>query len=191
MEDVFEEDKIFDTIDFTTLPLAKGEYENCNFVNCNFSNTDLSVTKFTECSFTGCNVSSANLHKTALRDIAFKDCKLLGLRFDTCNDMLFSVSFDHCIVNFSSFFKRKLKNAVFKHTSFHETDFTEADLSNSIFDNCDLQGAVFDNTNLEKADFVSSFNYSLDPEMNRIKKAKFSISGAVGLLTKYDIEIEL
>ncbi|HUZ61183.1 MAG TPA: hypothetical protein VMU83_20575 [Hanamia sp.] len=29
-------------------------------------------------------------------------------------------------------------------------------------------------TNLEKADFRSAFNYSIDPELNEIKKAKFS-----------------
>lgn len=189
MEEVFAEDKTFDTIDFTVAPLAKGEYEHCVFLNCDFSNTDLSGTKFTECQFTGCNLSSANLHKTALRDISFTGCKLLGLRFDTCNEMLFSVSYDHCIVNFSSFYKRKLKNASFKNTSFHEVDFTEADLSSAVFANCDLLKAVFENTILEKADFSSAYNYSLDPELNKIKKAKFSIPGVTGLLDKYNIEI--
>ncbi len=190
MEEVFEEEKKFDTIDFTILPFAKGEYENCDFLHCNFSNCDLSAVKFTECRFTGCNLSAANLHKTALRDIVFKECKLLGLRFDTCNEMLFAVSFDHCIVNFSSFYKRKMKNARFTNTSFHEVDFTEVDLSNAIFANCDLLKAVFENTILEKADFTTAYNYSLDPELNKIKKAKFSMPGLTGLLDKYNIEIE-
>ncbi len=39
-------------------------------------------------------------------------------------------------------------------------------------DNCDLNRAVFDNSILEKADFRTSLNYSIDPELNRIKKAK-------------------
>jgi fluoroquinolone resistance protein len=43
---------------------------------------------------------------------------------------------------------------------------------------------------LEKADFRTAYNYSIDPEKNRIKKAKFSIFGVTGLLDKYDIEIE-
>ena len=190
MEDVFEEEKTFDTIDFTLQALPKGEYENCTFLNCDFSNTDLSGTKFTECQFNGCNLSTVNLHKTALRDIAFKDCKLLGLRFDICNEMSFSVSFDHCIVNFSSFFKRKLKNTVFKTTSFHEVDFSDTDLSGSLFDQCDLLGAVFENSILEKTDFRSAYNYAIDPEKNRMKKALFSMPGARGLLNKYDIIIE-
>jgi hypothetical protein len=36
----------------------------------------------------------------------------------------------------------------------------------------------------------TSFNYSINPELNRIKKAKFSMPAVVGLLDKYDIEIE-
>ena len=69
-------------------------------------------------------------------------------------------------------------------------DFAESDLTGSIFDNCDLARAIFDNTNLVKADFRSAYNFSIDPDNNRIKKAKFSMVGAVGLLVKYDIEIE-
>jgi len=48
---------------------------------------------------------------------------------------------------------------------------------------------VFENTILEKVDFSTSFNYSIDPEMNKIKKAKFSLPEVIGLLNKYDIEI--
>jgi fluoroquinolone resistance protein len=59
-----------------------------------------------------------------------------------------------------------------------------------IFDNCDLKNAAFDQTILEKADFRTAFNYSIDPDNNKIKKAKFSISGLTGLLEKYNIEIE-
>jgi hypothetical protein len=53
-----------------------------------------------------------------------------------------------------------------------------------------LSGATFENTNLEKADFRTSFNYSIDPEINRIKKAKFALPEVLGLLNKYDLVIE-
>lgn len=189
MEAVFEEDKTFDIINYTTTPLAKGDYENCDFLNCNFYNTDLGKIKFTGCRFTGCNLSAANISGTALRDIVFKDCKLLGLQFDTCNEMLFEVKFEHCIINLSNFYKRKLKGSRFSSCTLIEVDFSEADLGNSVFDNCDLSGAVFENTILEKTDLTTAYNYSIDPEKNRIKKAKFSIPAVIGLLNKYDVEI--
>ena len=59
-----------------------------------------------------------------------------------------------------------------------------------MFDNCDLTRVIFDNVNMEKADFRTSFNYSIDPEINQIKKAKFFLRGISGLLDKHDIEIE-
>jgi hypothetical protein len=50
--------------------------------------------------------------------------------------------------------------------------------------------ANFDSTNLEKVDLRTAFNYSISPERNRIKKAKFSSQGLVGLLQHHDIIIE-
>jgi uncharacterized protein YjbI with pentapeptide repeats len=72
----------------------------------------------------------------------------------------------------------------------HEVDFSNCDLSAALFQNCDLRSAVFDKTILEKADLRGAFNFSINPENNKIKKAKFSREGALGLLDKYNIEIE-
>ena len=84
----------------------------------------------------------------------------------------------------------KLKKTLFKNSKISEADFTDTDLTRSIFMNCDLQRTIFKNTNLEGVDFSTSFNYSIDPDSNRIKKARFSRQGLAGLLDKYDIEID-
>ena len=190
MEQVYIEEKTFDKSDFTQNPLPKGEYESCVFNNCSFSNADLTEVKFVECEFLGCNLSLATLTNTAFRDTKFKDCKMLGLHFENCNKFGLTMGFDNCIINHSSFYQTKQKKTTFKNSQLQEADFTECDLTSSVFENCDLARAAFYNTILEKADFRTSFNYSIDPEINRIKKAKFSLPGIVGLLYKYDIEIE-
>jgi uncharacterized protein YjbI with pentapeptide repeats len=84
----------------------------------------------------------------------------------------------------------KLKNTRFKKCSLQEVDFAGADLTNSAFDGCDLTRTIFDQTILEKADFRTAGNYSIDPTKNRMKKAKFSLPGVLGLLSKFNIEIE-
>lgn len=183
------EDKKFEKTDFTNETLAVADYENCTFTSCNFANYDLSGYTFAECAFSDCNLSNVKLHNTALKDIQFKNCKMLGLHFDDCNDFLFAVSFDSCMLNLSIFYKRKLKGRTFTNCTLHEVDFTEADLTSAVFDNCDLNRAVFDNTILEKADLRSAFSYSIDPDRNRIKKAKFALPSVTGLLDKYDIDI--
>lgn len=189
MQEAYIQDKAFENIDFIQSPLAKGEYENCTFRHCNFADADISGFQFIDCEFDNCNLSLAKLSQTVLRDIKFKDCKMLGLRFDTCHEFGLSFSFDGCQLDHSSFYKRNLKKTVFKNAELKEADFTEADLASAVFDNCNLAQTTFNHTNLEKADLATSYNYSLDPEINRIKKAKFSISGIAGLLGKYDISI--
>ncbi len=190
MNKAYITDKKFEKTDFTQSPLAKGEYESCTFSNCNFSSTGLADINFTECKFTGCNLSMVKLAKTVLRDTSFLDCKLLGVVFDNCNEYLFSLNFENCVLNLSSFYKLNLKKARFKNCSLQEVDFTESDLSNAIFDNCDLTRAIFKSTILERADLRSAHNYSIDPEINSLKKTKFSKEGIIGLLDKYDIEVE-
>lgn len=185
VNDYYIEDKTFGK---EYLPV-KGEYDNCIFNSCNLGDKDLSGYKFSDCTFNGCNLSMAKLNKTSFRDVSFKDCKMLGLRFDTCDEFALSFSFDGCQLNHSSFYKRRIKKCLFRNSQLRETDFADADLTGAIFDNCDLAQASFDHTILEGADFRSSFNYSIDPESNRIKGAKFSIAGVAGLLDKFDIEI--
>lgn len=99
-------------------------------------------------------------------------------------------SFHHCNLNNASFYKAKIKKTVFKVYQLQEADFTECDLTSAILEACDFRNSTFDNTILEKADLRSSVHYSIDPERNRIKKARFSLSACTGLLDKYDIEID-
>jgi len=101
-----------------------------------------------------------------------------------------SINFENCSLNLSLFYQMKLKGIHFNNCELKEADFTGTDLSNAQFEKCELAGAIFDETNLEKADFRSSFNYTIDPEMNRLKKTKFSRVGIHGLLHKHDILIE-
>lgn len=190
MSHAFTQDHIFDKLDFTKQPLLKGEYENCTFANCNFEETNLTEFKFIDCEFRDCNWSLAQLHGTVLREVKFKDCKMLGIQFENCNEFGLSFSFENCQVNHSTFFQMNIKKTIFRNCQLREIDFSESNLTNVIFDNCDLAQAIFINTILDKADFRTAYNYSLDPENNRIKKAKFSILGISGLLDKYDIVIE-
>jgi len=190
MNQEYVAEKTFDKIAYTENPLPIGEYEHCTFVNCDFSNSNLTDIKFMDCTFDNCNLSMAIFMKTALQNAIFKSCKMLGLHFDHCSEFGLSVSFDNCNLNHSSFFQTKLKKTIFKNSKLQEVDFTECDLSSSVFNNCDLMNATFDKTVIEKADFRTAFNYSINPETNRIKKGRFSLSGIAGLLDRYDIEID-
>ena len=127
---------------------------------------------------------------TVFRDVQFTGCKLQGIRFDTCSPFGLSFTFDNCQLTYSSFYKTSIKQTLFKNSQLTETDFTECDLTGAILENCDCTGAVFENTVLEKTDLRTAFNYTINPELNRLKKARFSFPAVAALLDKYGIEIE-
>ena len=184
------ENTSFEKQNYSKIALAKGEYDNCTFVNCIFSDSDLSNVNFTECEFQDCDLSNVNLKHTVLNDVSFSNCKLLGLQFNHCSDFLFSVSFNECNLSLASFYQVKAKGTKFSACMLHQVDFTEADVTNSLFNNCDFKAAIFERTMLEKSDFRTSYNYVIDPEINKIKKAKFSMPEVLGLLRKYNIEVK-
>lgn len=183
-------DQVFEKIKASQAPLLKGEYEQCRFVNCDFAEANFSEFKFLGCEFESCNLSLAKLNHTAFQDVTFKNCKLLGAHFDASNDFGLVLKFEKCVLDHASFYRKKLKGISILNCQLHETDFTECDLSQSIFDGCDLLGAIFDQTNLERADLRTAINFSINPQHNRIKRAKFSQNGLAGLLLAYDLEIE-
>ncbi len=170
--------------------LAKSEYESCTFIGCDLSNTNVSGFIFEDCSFDACNLSLANLSQTALRSVKFKDCKLLGLQFDQCNPIGIAFTFTGCNLNNTSFFKVKAIGTKFQKCQMHEADFSQSDIRKSTFEDTDLLHAKFDQTNLEEVSFSTAYNYTLQPENNRLKKTRFSQSGIAGLVIHHSIIIE-
>ena len=122
--------------------------------------------------------------------MAFADCKLLGLQFTTCRDMLFGVHFDQCQLRYASFAGRVMPGARFVGCTMEEADFADANLSAAVFQDCALAGAVFQNTRLAEADFRSATGFVIDPESNVITGAHFTLSSLLGVVTKYNLVVE-
>jgi fluoroquinolone resistance protein len=124
-----------------------------------------------------------------LNNVAFKGSKLLGINFSDCVDIPCAVAFEGCVVDYCSFARMKIPKTSFIDSSMKNVDFTECDLTKSVFAKVDLANAVFHRTILKEADFSTASNYSIDPEANLIRKAKFPVYGLAGLLDKYDIDV--
>lgn len=183
---------IFDDQTFDKFDISQGlnhEFTNCTFQGCDFSNESFSAAELTDCTFVSCNLSMTTLENTMLNNVKFIDSKVMGIDFSKCSKFLFSVSFEKCVLNFSVFFKNDLKNTVFKECILQEISFIETNLNSAKFIDCDLTRATFDRTNLEKADLSTSRNYIINPEINKLKKTKFSMPNVLGLLSHLDIEI--
>jgi uncharacterized protein YjbI with pentapeptide repeats len=173
--------------DFSNARLA-AEYESVEFRSCNF--TDISGVNFTDCLFTACNLSNASVGKCKMQDIRFADCKLIGINFFEAHDFGFAVHFENCLLDFASFDHKKMNQSSFSNCRLHGVNFSQTDLSKATMANCDLLEAIFANTNLSGVDFTTNRNFTIDPQLNLVKKARFSSAALAGLLTRFDLIIE-
>ncbi|WBO84151.1 pentapeptide repeat-containing protein [Hymenobacter yonginensis] len=166
------------------------EFEEYRFRNIDFSEANLAGIRFSDCLFENCNLAGANISQTALQNVAFEGCKLLGLPFHACRDMLFGVHFDRCQLDYASFLGRALPATRFVGCSLQEADFSQANLTAAVFDDCQLTRAIFRQSILVGTDFRTAHGVELDPEQNEVRQARFSRHSLPGLLTKYALVIE-
>ena len=190
MKEIVHESKTFDKIDYSDKSLSGREFDDCLFKNCNFTNADFSNNDFISCKFDTCNLSMMKLNYTGMKKVDFVNCKVVGVDFSCCEDFGFSVNFEKCNLDYSFFLRKKMKQSAFENCIIREANFSRADLTNSKFDNCDLYRTIFNLTNLSGVDFRTATNYLINPEINTLKKAKFTHAGIHGLLSKYDIILE-
>eukprot|EP01093_Parvamoeba_rugata_P018956 TRINITY_DN8261_c0_g1_i1.p1 TRINITY_DN8261_c0_g1~~TRINITY_DN8261_c0_g1_i1.p1 ORF type:complete len:133 (-),score=4.02 TRINITY_DN8261_c0_g1_i1:4-402(-) len=120
-------DKTFEGIVYSNKETKNREFDQCAFINCDFSNGMFTSSTFTRCTFTGCNLTSTKLVDCKLDKITFKGCKLLGVNFSEANDLLFSVNFEECILDYCSFNRKKIRNTPFRDCSIKEVDFSDSD----------------------------------------------------------------
>ena len=106
------------------------------------------------------------------------------------DQVIYEFNFKDCLLDYAKFYALKLKKMQFINCSMIAVDFMSSDLTEAVFDNCNLRRAVFMNTIALKTDFYTSYDYSIDPEINKLKKAVFSTEGLKGLLEKYDLVIK-
>ena len=190
MERPFIVDQNFNDQDYTTQALARADYEACTFFRCQFQKGFLDNQHFVDCEFVECDLTNTNIAHTVWNNVCFKDCKLLGLQFDTSDSKLLAFTFHACNLTLASFYNMQIPRTSFAHSNLSQVDFTETDLSEADFSQCNLHQAVFSRSQLAKANFTAAAHFSIDPNENFLSKTRFSENNLHGLLKKYDIVVE-
>ncbi len=166
------------------------EFEGCTFNECNLSECLFIGVSFTDCTFNNCFLDQTKIGNVAFRNAIFNNCKIREVNFAMCDKFIFSVTFNECILDFSKFYTLKLKGTTFLDCSLIAVDFMKTDLTEVVFDNCDLYRGEFSKAIANKANFKTSYNYTIDPSQTKLKKAIFSLKEVKGLLHKYDLIIK-
>ena len=178
-ESIIYEEKLvagryFDKCIFSKSSFKGCTFDNCRFINCTFNDCDLSLIKLKSTSFTGVGINNS---------------KAIGVMWFEAGNVL-SISFHNSRLSYSSFYGKNLKKIKFTGCMADEVDFSECNLAQADFSNTDLAAAIFQNTDLSQASFVNARNYIIDVRSNKVKKAKFSMPEALGLLYGLDVVIE-
>lgn len=165
------------------------EFECCTFNQCDFSQCNFIGVVFIDCTFNDCLFSGAKINHVALRSVFFNRCKMEEVNFAMCDKLIFEVHFKECVLDFSKFYTLKIKGTTFIDCSIIAVDFMSTDLTAVVFDNCDLYRSEFAKANANKANFKTSYNYTIDPTKTKLKKAVFSLNEVKGLLFKHELVI--
>jgi uncharacterized protein YjbI with pentapeptide repeats len=165
------------------------EFECCTFNHCDFSQCNFIGVIFIDCTFNDCLFSGSKINHVALRSVFFYRCKMEEVNFAMCDKLIFEVHFKECVLDFSKFYALKIKGTTFTDCSIIAVDFMSTDLTEVIFDNCDLYRSEFGKANANKANFKTSYNYTIDPTKTKLKKAVFSLNEVKGLLFKHELII--
>ena len=189
-ESFYYVNQVFDKTSLPQTGTIDTQFDSCTFKNCDFTATDFFGCDFAKCTFEHCNLSMVKFGHIGFDNVLFDGCKMIGVDFSHTKDFLFSVNFSNCILDYAAFMKKKNRKANFNNCSLKGTDFSEADLTSAVFQKCDLSAAVFMRSILSSANFVSAYNFTIDPEKNQLRKAKFSTDGLIGLLANYGIIVE-
>jgi uncharacterized protein YjbI with pentapeptide repeats len=93
-------------------------------------------------------------------------------------------------VNHSTFVGLGLQKMELVECTAHEVDFTRTNLTRANLTTTDFLGCRFADTNLSYADLTKATNDAINPTINRLKKAVFSLPEAVSLLSPFDIVLK-
>src|SRR5476651_2363658 len=134
MQSLIHENQVFEDKSYAEETVKGQEFADCTFKKCDFSNSEFLNCKFIDCVFEHCNLSMMKPDGSTLNNAVFKHCKILGVNFSRCQDFLFTVRFESCILDYSSFMEKKMLKTHFIKTSLKEVSFSGANLAGSVFD---------------------------------------------------------
>lgn len=186
-------DQVFSGQNLDGLQIISSDFFECTFTHCTFIETQLKKCRFVNCTFNSCDLSLGKLPESIFIETSFHESKIIGVNWaqagGPATDLGVPINFRKSTLNHCTFIGLKLQGIQIISCQAVNVDFREADLSNADFSGSDLSESLFIHTKLSGADFSQARNYMIDPGLNELKKAKFSLPEAMALLYNMDITL--
>jgi uncharacterized protein YjbI with pentapeptide repeats len=128
--------------------------------------------------------------RSRFANAVFEECKIVGINFYACDQLVFDIVFDRCHLLNCNFSDLKMKGSKFQGCDLRGCDFQNVFLVGADFDLSSFSETLFHACDLEKASFRGSHGYAIDPRTNKIAKATFSAPEVLSLVECFGIRIE-
>jgi uncharacterized protein YjbI with pentapeptide repeats len=189
MNEAFYNDKRFEEEIHDGKKITGVEFYKCHFYKCSFKEATFTECSFEQCVFEECDLSLIKINKTTFSGVHIKSSKAIGVIWsDAIN--AFAVDFTGSNIHYGNFAGKQLKKIKFINCNLAEADFSDCNLSQAVFTGSDLSNARFVQSDLTQTNFIDAVNYSIDVNINKIKKAKFKLPEALSLLYSLDIIVQ-
>lgn len=194
MSEKYFENECFENLKLEELTFDRYEFIDCKFINCTFDTCKINFCKFNGCSFVKCTVISLKSEYSAAQFAEFENCNLIGVNWSKLlPDKRFAEpvkSFQNCRLKYNHFTRMNLLRFDFSDTEITDSMFAECTLTESNFKGCILNKTEFFQCDLKKSDFREASGYQIDVMTNKLKGARFSFPEVVNLLNSLEIKID-
>lgn len=198
MSDLLGTEKVYDDQEFKKITLRDErlvgkEFTDCVFTRCSFRDTAFQACKFQDCTFQNCEWILVTLKGCSFKNTRFEESQIVGVSWLDTNlsqtKPVFGkrVDFVKCEIHSSIFAGLNLKSMVMTQCVAKNVSFEDANLASANCTKTDFTECQFFHTDLTGADFTGAINYAISPNVNTLKKTKFSLPEAVSLLRGLDI----
>jgi uncharacterized protein YjbI with pentapeptide repeats len=188
------EDRSFERLRLDHAQVDSAHFLDCQFTGCSLVEAALSACRFQRCNFVDCDLSLVDISGSQFASVVFEGSKLVGVDWTRAHRSEHTLGkplkFINCMLNHGTFIGLDLERVKITDSLAHEVDFRETNLSEAVFSGTDLQGSLFLDTDLSAADLRSARNYLINPAINKLNGARFSLPEAISLLYALDIELD-
>jgi fluoroquinolone resistance protein len=183
----FHESKTFSGLDLRESGLQNVELLDCTVADCQLGEATLERCSFDDVVFKSCDLSVIKLGGSSFQSVRFVECKLTGIDWSRAHDLMFDVSFEDCVLDFSSFVGLPLKGLRIDGGKAHNAVFADSNLQKVRFSHVDLAGTMFTGNDLREGDLSTCANVVLEPNTNRFHKTKLPVDAALRHLKQLGI----
>jgi uncharacterized protein YjbI with pentapeptide repeats len=186
-------DQEFNDVHLDGIQIISSEFVDCTLNQCSFVETELIKCRFVNCAFRDCDLTLVKFPESVFTSIRFENSKIIGVNWTqavwTAAVLGRPLHFLKSTLNHSTFIGLNLKGMQILNCNAVNVDFREADLTSADFSGSDLTDSLFLHTKLREANLAQARNYSINPGLNDLQAAKFSMPEAISLLYNMDIEL--